>query len=115
MESSIRGNTSKSSESSIGVSNSGDCSVNVGNNVSRKTSKQTLTTESSIRVGKNSRDNSLLFLSITLSLGNNLRNNLSFNSLNNRKNLLLTGSSSSIGSFKYSPGGLNLISFSNSN
>merc|ERR1711892_1503201 len=102
----IRGNTGKSSVSSIRSnsgesSNSGDRSVNVGNNVSRKTSKQTSTTKSSIWVGKNSRENSLLFFSITLlSLSNNL---------------MSTGSSSSIGSFKYSPGGHNLFSFSNSN
>merc|ERR1712106_607300 len=133
MESSIRSNTGKSSmESGIRgnsrESNSGDSSVNVGNNVSWKTSKQTLTTKSSIRVGKNSRDNSLLFLSITLlSLSNNL-------SLSNRSYLRFlfsnhlsrcfsnldflrcsAGNSSSIGSFKISPGGLNLISFSNSN
>merc|ERR1711892_371630 len=86
MESSIRGNTSKSSESSIRSnsgessirgSNSGDGSVNVGNNVSWKTSKQTSNSES-IRDGKSSRKNSILFLSLTLlSLLNNLFNSLS--------------------------------------
>merc|ERR1712123_556542 len=106
----IRGNTSKSRESSI--SYSGDSSVNVGNNVSWKTSKQTSTTKS-IWDGKSSRENSLLFLSLTLlSLLNN--------SLNNLLNSLLrggsSGSSSSVpGSLPFSPGCLNFSSFFNSN
>merc|ERR1712123_383371 len=115
----IRGNTSKSSKSSIwsntresSISYSGDSSVNVGNNVSWKTSKQTSTTKS-IWDGKSSRENSLLFLSLTLlSLLNN--------SLNNLLNSLLrggsSGSSSSVpGSLPFSPGCLNFSSFFNSN
>merc|ERR1711892_983303 len=103
----IRGNTSKSSESSI-RGNSGDCSVNVGNNVSWKTSKQTSTTES-IRDGKSSRENSLLFLSLTLlSLLNNL-----FNSLSRYGSCGF--SSSSIGNCKFSLSSLNLSSVLNSN